>query len=199
MGGTESSVEPRQYVAKRFDEAIAYYWRHGARNKRAYKWSRLFIIVLGSLVTLLASLSSAAFLKDQATVFAILTPVLAALLTTVTAFSQSFQWGAAWREMIIAAEQLAKERDRIAVTPDEKLDLAAELQLLNDLILMESRGFFDRLMGSSIGSPNVGVAGGSAPAPQDRQRPPPSEPEDQRPALPASGLGALRAVESDRK
>ena len=167
------SAQGRDYVEKRYDAAIGYYWHVGSRNKRAYKWSRYLIIVLGSAVTLVASLSSAEFLKDHATLFAILTPVLAALLTMLSAFSQSFQWGASWREMVLAAERLQGERDRIAVTPDDAVDPLTDLAVLNQLVLRESAGFFDRVMGSSVtmpasenGGPQTPARGALAPEPK---------------------------------
>ena len=157
---------PEKYLRQRYAAAIAYYWRVAQMNKRAYKWSRYLTIFLGSAVTLVASLSSAEFSKQHATLFGILTPCLAALLTMLSAFAQSFQWGASWREMVLVAERLENERDRIAVTPDAELKPAQDLQLLNSLIIQESSGFFDRVMGSS--SPHT------PDNQQPRQTPPPA-------------------------
>lgn len=158
----------REYVEKRYEEMVRYYWHVAVRNKRAYKWSRYLTIVLGSLVTLVASLSSAGFAKDYSVTMGILTPVLAAVLTVVGSFAQSFQWGATWREMVLSAERLQQELDRIRLSPDDESRFARDLALLNALIIRESSGFFDRLMGSSSpGSPAL--------------------PEGQQPANPAAG------------
>ena len=71
--GTRSHTEP----------AVDYYWRESSQNKALYKRSRFYIIALGALLTLIASLASASFVSDEAWLdrsFAIATPVLAALL-----------------------------------------------------------------------------------------------------------------------
>jgi hypothetical protein len=152
----------REYVEKRYQDMIGYYWHVAVRNKRAYKWSRYMTIVLGSLVTLVASLSSAGFVQGHTIALAIATPVLAALLTVVGSFAQSFQWGATWREMVLSAERLQKELDRVRLSPDDPSRFGRDIALLNELVIRESSGFFDRLMGSS-------TPGNSPPA--DRQQP----------------------------
>jgi hypothetical protein len=48
-----------------------------------------------------------------ATTVAITTLLVAAALTIIGCLPQSFQWGAAWREMVLTAERLDQERDRI--------------------------------------------------------------------------------------
>jgi hypothetical protein len=78
-----------------------------------------------------------------------LTPVLAAVLTITSTLLQTFQWEAAWREMVLTAEQLEKERDRILVMEPAKLDATSELAQLNNLVIEESQGFFDRVLGRS--------------------------------------------------
>ena len=55
--------------------------------------------------------------------------------------------------MVSVAERLENEWDCIAVTPDAELKPVEDLKLLNSLIIQESNGFFDRVMGSS--SPHV--------------------------------------------
>ena len=132
----------------RYQERIQYYSKASQNNKRAYKTARYLTVVLGALVTLLASLSSAYFVRGTwlETGFAILTPLLAAGLAIVGGFSQNFQWGAAWSDMRIAAERLETERDRISVTPPDQIDAVRELALLDAMVLDETRGFF-RLVG----------------------------------------------------
>ena len=133
----------------RYQERIQYYSKASQNNKRAYKTARYLTVVLGALVTLLASLSSAYFVRGTwlETGFAILTPLLAAGLAIVGGFSQNFQWGAAWSDMRIAAERLETERDRISVTPPDQIDAVRELALLDAMVLDETRGFFQRLVG----------------------------------------------------
>ena len=128
----------------RYQERIQYYSKASQNNKRAYKTARYLTVVLGALVTLLASLSSAYFVRGTwlETGFAVLTPLLAAGLAIVGGFAQNFQWGAAWSDMRIAAERLEAERDRISATPPDQIDAVRELALLNKMVLDETRTFF---------------------------------------------------------
>ena len=144
------AVEPadagRAYVLERYNEAIRYYWKASALNRRLYKWSRYLVVVLGAVVTLLASIgSSSSMTGNWSTAVAIATPLVAAVLTIIGGLSQSFQWGAAWQEMVLAAERLERERDRIMVT---RSDPAKDLEMLHSLVLQESEGFFTRILGS---------------------------------------------------
>ena len=136
-------------LLNRYQERIQYYSKASQNNKRAYKTARYLTVVLGALVTLLASLSSAYFIRGTwlETGFDVLTPLLAAGLAIVGGFSQNFQWGAAWSDMRIAAERLETERDRISVTPPDQIDVVREMALLDALVLDETRGFFQRLVG----------------------------------------------------
>jgi len=139
------------YVLERYDEAIEYYWKASGKNKRAYKVSRYLSVILGATVTLLASLMSADFVSESANLslnLAIVTPVLAALLTIVGGFAQNFNWGSAWREMVLTAGRLEKERDRIRVSGTEEY-AESDLDLLNELVLTETRSFFERCLGAS--------------------------------------------------
>jgi len=152
----------RQIVLKRYDEKIAYYWKSSQSNKRSYKATRYLLIVLGAIVTLVSSLAAANFVKGWlATTFAIFTPVLAASMAIVSGVSQAFQWGAAWSDMVITASRLEKERDRIAVTPAAMLNPVNELALLDDMVLAETEGFFQRLFGSGGPSKGASPAAGS--------------------------------------
>jgi Protein of unknown function (DUF4231) len=139
----------KNQVLERYDKRIEYYWKSSLSNKRSYKATRYLLIFLGALVTLMSSISSASFLKGVgSTVFAIVTPVLAASLAIVGGVSQAFQWGAAWSDMVITATRLEKQRDRIAVTPANQLDPVKEMETLDDTVLAETQGFFQRLFGS---------------------------------------------------
>ena len=89
----------QKYVEQRYEDAINYYWKASRYNKMAYKLTRILTVVLGALVTLVASLTSATFIVESdlwGGVFKLGTPLLAASLTIITGFSQAFQWGAAW-------------------------------------------------------------------------------------------------------
>jgi hypothetical protein len=145
-----TDAETQKLVLDRYDKRIAYYWDKGRYNKRSYKTTRYLLIVLGAVVTLISSLSSASFIKGGPldVAFAVMTPVLAATMAIVSGVSQSFQWGAAWSDMAITATRLEKERDRIAVTSPDKIDPVKEMATLDDLALAETQGFFQRLFGS---------------------------------------------------
>ena len=136
------------YVLQRYDRAIAYYWRASGRNKKVYTIARYLIIVIGAAVTLFSTLAASGQFAEQGK-WKFLTPVLAAILTVTSTLLQTFQWEAAWREMVLTAEQLEKERDRIRVLEPAKLDATAELAQLNSLVIEESQGFFDRVLGRS--------------------------------------------------
>lgn len=143
---SDDNVDTRAYVLKRYEDAIRYYWKASAFNKRWYKWTRYMTVVLGATVTLLASISSSTMIAEGwKTSLAIGTPILAAVLTIVGGLTQTFQWGAAWQEMVLTAERLEKERDRIIVGRTEP---AHDLETLNGLVLQESTGFFTRILGS---------------------------------------------------
>ncbi len=150
---TAMAPEPdaRDFILKRYQERINYYWGASKYNKRSYKLTRYLTVILGALVTLISSMSSADFVKGVkwvAVSFAVLTPLFAALMAIVGGFSQAFQWGAAWSDMVITATRLEKERDRIAVTPPAQLDPVKEMALLDDAVLTETQGFFQRLFGT---------------------------------------------------
>ena len=140
------------YILQRYGTAIQYYWKAGRDNKNAYKLTRSLVVILGALVTLVASLSSATFIESNAkwdTTFAIATPVLAGILTIAGGFSQAFHWGAAWRDMVLNAQRLERERDRFYVTKPEQRDPAKELFILNQLVIAETQTFFQRLLGGA--------------------------------------------------
>ena len=149
---SEDTRDLQQYVIKRYQELSAYYWRTSQHNKRAYKATRSLTIILGALVTLIASLASSNFVTEDQTVkllFGLGTPVLAALLTIISGFSQSFQWGAAWRDMVINAQRLEKQRDIFIVARKDQKDLEQAVNLLNDLVLDETETFFQRMLGGA--------------------------------------------------
>lgn len=154
-----STEDDKKQVLARYDERIAYYWKASRYNKRYYKITRYLVIILGAAVTLVSSLTSAISIKGPLNVVAaIITPVLAACLAIVGGFSQAFQWGAAWSDQVITATRLEKQRHRISVTPPNELDAIAEMQQLDDMVISETQGFFQRLFGS--GGP-AKVSGGS--------------------------------------
>jgi hypothetical protein len=149
MNNVETTDE---YVLQRYRKAIKYYWDASRHNKRAYKTTRSLVVILGALVTLAASLSSSEFIVSSTfwkTTLAIAAPVLAAILTIAGGFSQSFHWGAAWRDMVLNAERLEGELDRLLVTGKEERDQIKELAVLNELVIEESETFFQRILGGS--------------------------------------------------
>ncbi len=158
------------HVLKRFEDAIQYYWVASRRNKRSYKLFRYLTVCLGALVTLIASLSAMDVIASDGTlriVFTVGTPILAAGSAVVGGLSQSFQWGAAWHDMVMTAQRLERERDDYVTTPPDQRDPREVLARLNDLILDESDGFFSRILGRAGSgktdqAPRVSATAGSA-------------------------------------
>jgi len=147
-------------IQKRYRETISYYWHASNSNKRWYKLTRSLTVIFGALVTLISSLSSSEIIAESSTlekVFALGTPVLAASLTVVAGFSQSFQWGSTWQNMVVTAEILQKEFDRYLVTPENERDYSKETEKLNEYVISESKGFFERMLGTAIPADNKGT------------------------------------------
>ena len=142
--------DPKTVLLQRYQGCIEYYQHASRNNKRYYKLTRALTVVLGALVTLISSMSSADFIRGNAwrVVFAVATPIMAAFMAVVGGFAQSFQWGATWSDMVITTAELEKERDRILVTPSSKLDAPAEMEKLDDYVIAETRTFFQRMFGS---------------------------------------------------
>ena len=141
------------YVLNQYKSKIDYYWGASSSNKKAFKRYRTWTIILGSLVTLISSISAAEFLQDPAWIkytFSVATPIIAATLTVISGLGQNFHWGSTWRDMVINATRLEKERDRFLATKKEKRDLEKELDILNSIVLEETRNFFQRVLDSEI-------------------------------------------------
>ena len=152
--GPDPIQDPKEYLLLQYQNAVDYYWRESSQNKALYKRSRFYIIALGALLTLIASLASASFVSDEAWLdrsFAIATPVLAALLAILTGVSQNFQWGAAWREMVLTAQTLEKRMDRIRMLSPEQVARVKEQEIeqLHEFVIKETRQFFERVTGSA--------------------------------------------------
>jgi hypothetical protein len=146
-------VIDEKYVLELYKSKIDYYWNASGSNKKAHKRYRTWTIILGSLVTLVSSLSAAAFFQDPPWVknlFSIATPIIAATLTVISGLGQNFHWGSTWRDMVINATRLEKERDRFLATKPERRDIKKELDILNSIILEETRNFFQRVLDSEI-------------------------------------------------
>ena len=149
----QAQAMDEKYVLERYKNQIDYYWKTSSSNKKAYKRSRTWTITLGALVTLVSSLASATFIDSNDflnTLFAVGTPLIAALLTIISGFSQSFHWGAAWRDMVVNASRLEKERDRFLATKHEEKNFQSELDLLNSMVIEETQSFFQRVLDSEV-------------------------------------------------
>ena len=142
-----------QYILKKYEDRVNYYWKASRNNKNSYKRYRSWTIFLGSLVTLVSSISAAEFVQRPEWLrisFAVATPIIAATLTVISGLGQNFHWGSTWRDMVINAVRLEKERDRFLATKKENRDLEKELELLNSIVLEETRSFFQRVLDSEI-------------------------------------------------
>ena len=75
-GQSPEAADALNRMLDRYQERIQYYSKASRDNKRAYKTARYLTVVLGALVTLLSSLSSAYFIRGTwlETGFDILTP-----------------------------------------------------------------------------------------------------------------------------
>lgn len=150
-----SVVVMDNYIQGRYQEAIDYYQRASKANKRWYKITRSLTVIFGALVTLVASLSSSEIIKDSevvTTLFSLGTPILAAALTIIAGFSQSFQWGSTWQNMVLTAQCLQKEYDNYLVTPPNERNDQEESEKLNTFVITETEGFFERMLGGAIPS-----------------------------------------------
>ena len=146
-------VVDEEYVLNQYKSKIDYYWGASSKNKKSYKRYRSWTIFLGSLVTLVSSISAAEFVQEPRWLrisFAVATPVIAATLTIINGLGQNFHWGSTWRDMVINATRLEKERDRFLAAKKEKRDIEKELDILNSIILEETRNFFQRVLDSEI-------------------------------------------------
>jgi hypothetical protein len=124
-----------QYILKKYEDRVNYYWKASRNNKNSYKRVRFWTIFLGSLVTLVSSISAAEFVQKPDWLrisFAVATPVIAATLT------------------VINAVRLEKERDRFLATKQEERNFEQELESLNSIVLEETRNFFQRVLDSEI-------------------------------------------------
>jgi hypothetical protein len=92
--------------------------------------------------------------------FAVATPVIAATLTVIGGLGQNFHWGATWRDMVVNATRLEKERDRFMATSLEKKDIKGELDTLNSIILEETKNFFQRVLDSEVKPKDTSTASG---------------------------------------
>jgi hypothetical protein len=156
-----------RYVHKAYQDQINWYWKASSDNKKTYKTYRLWTVILGALVTLIASLSTTRLISDNelaGNLFTILTAILAAVLTIINTLSQNFQWGATWRDMVINASRLIREKDRFLATDQKERDHKQELITINNIVLEETQAFFRRILDTEavpIESPNDETTSGS--------------------------------------
>ncbi len=140
------------YILKQYEAKIKYYWDASRTYKILYTRYRTWTVILGAAVTLISSLAAAEFIQSVTPLrilFAVATPLLAATLAVTTGLGQNFRWGATWRDMVINATRLEMERDRFLATPNTR-DCAQELEILNGIILDETKTFFQRILDSEI-------------------------------------------------
>ena len=160
----EVEFEPisAEYVLNQYKSKIDYYWEASSINKKAYKRFRSWSTILGAAVTLISSLSAASFFQgDEIRVaFSIATPVIAATLTVINGLSQNFHWGAAWRDMVINATRLEKERDRFYATCADKKSFEKDLNIMNSIVLEETTSFFQRVLDSEVKPKDTSITSG---------------------------------------
>lgn len=138
-----------KYVHQAYDKQIDWYWKASTANKTSYKRYRFWTVVLGALVTLIASLTTTELISNNKlldSIFTLLTPALAATLTIINTLSQNFQWGAAWRDMVINASRLQREKSRFLATDPQERDYKNELVLIDEIVLEETQAFFRRIL-----------------------------------------------------
>ena len=153
--GTSTSIvqDLDKYVMETYNKRIDYYWGAGRANKRYFKRYRYWTTILGALVTLVASLTTSNFIasdKFLSPLFTISTPILAAALTIISGISQNFQWGATWRDMVVNAQRLEKERDRFLATDKANRNYLQELHVINETVMDETQSFFQRVLDSEV-------------------------------------------------
>lgn len=148
----KSKVIDDDYVLSQYNNKINYYWAASRSNKNAYKSYRTWTIILGSLVTLISSISAAELIQVPVVMLtlSIMTPILAASLTIASGLGQNFRWGSTWRDMLISATRLERERDRFLATSPDKRNLEKELDILNSIVLEETREFFQRILDNEV-------------------------------------------------
>jgi len=142
-----------QYVLNQYENKIYYYWRASVNNKRAYKRYRAWPIILGALVTLITTMSTAEFVQSVPSLrilFAVTSAIIAFMLTAMNGLGQNFHWGASWRSMVTNAVRLEKERDRFLATNPKNRNLKKELDLLNSIIEEETKDFFQKVLDSEV-------------------------------------------------
>jgi len=133
-----------QYVLQQYKKHIDYYWNASRANKNGYRYTRYLIIILGSLVTLITSLTASRVIEamGMGEILLILAPILAASLTILGGFSQNFHWGLAWREMVLTVMELERIYHKLRITPDELRDPINEIDQLHELLLAEGKNIF---------------------------------------------------------
>jgi len=61
---TNEKVEMDKHINDRYVNAMNYYWSASKSNKKWYKLTRSFTVILGALVTLISSLSSSKLIEN---------------------------------------------------------------------------------------------------------------------------------------
>jgi len=137
------------YILRTYRENIDLSWRNAASSKRTYYLNRIMPILLGGILTFATTISSTQYISANETlkaIFAIATPLLAVALTVTNELTKINKPAESWRDMVVFAEKLEKERDRFLATKPGKRNHKKELDKIRSLVIRESRTFFRRTL-----------------------------------------------------
>lgn len=153
-----------KYVLSRYRDQINYYWSASGRNKRNFRYYRILPIFLGAFLTFASAISSTDYIASNQpirTIFAIGTPLLAVLLTISNELFKITSWSENWRDGVLTAQRLEKERDCYLALDRDKRNPQKELEKIYKITIRETRSFFKRTTSESedlnkdSGDPNV--------------------------------------------
>ena len=146
------------YVLKQYNDKIEYYWRISSNNKRLFRNYRTWTVILSALLTLMSAASAFEFTQNHAWLkytFQLYTLVIAATLTVMLGLGQNSHSGSSWRDMVITASRLERERDRFLAISPETRSIEKELDIINGIILEDTRSFFHSVVDNSQDEVNL--------------------------------------------
>ena len=138
-----------EYIIKKYDSNILYYWSSARSNKNLFKSTRRWPITLGALISLLTTLSLASFIEEVEYIrifFAVVIVMLATMQSYFNEVSRNQNWGESWQKMTIAALKLEKEKDRLLSSEPSSINIQAELMILHNLLINETETFFKKAL-----------------------------------------------------